>query len=245
MLIACEDITEAKRAQARLEFFKHVTDETHDPVFWHSPADEFRFVYVNEAACRHFGRPTKELLGMSVPDVHPNYPLKEMQKCWEELRRRKAITIETCESLGYGREELIGMSLSDINPDVDLDANWKRLDAGEQILTYEGRHSGPWSCGSGPSIRAANRRPSSRCDGRTGSTAGTLFVTGRSVMPTGRSFSGWALPSTFTTGARQRTPCGERVHRGVTRVPQRRPDSEVTPTPPQRGGREPLRTAWR
>jgi PAS domain S-box-containing protein len=218
VLIACEDITEAKRAQARLEFFKHVTDETHDPVFWQSPADGFRFVYVNEAACRHFGRPTKELLGMSVPDVDPNYPLKEMHKYWEELRRRKAITIETlnrrasgeivpvevttnyvvfegeeyvagtirdisdrkraddalraseerfrtlvdhatdsivlrdergivvdvnrqtCESLGYGRQELIGMCLSEINPDVDLDANWKRFDAGEQILTYEGRY---------------------------------------------------------------------------------------------------------
>ena len=218
VLIACEDITEAKRAQARLEFFKHVTDETNDPVFWLSPADGFRFVYVNEAACRHFGRPTKELLGMSVPDVDPNYPLKEMQKYWEDLRRRKAITIETlnrrasgeivpvevttnyvvfegeeyvagtirdiserkraddalrasearfrilvdhaadafvlrdergivvdvnrhtCESLGYSREELIGMSLSEIDPDVDLDATWKRFDAGEPMITFESRH---------------------------------------------------------------------------------------------------------
>src|SRR5262249_21134645 len=95
VLIACVDITEAKRAQARLEFFKHVTDETHDPVFWQSPADGFRFVYVNEAACRHFGRPTTELLGMSGPDVDPNYPLKKMQRYWEELKRTKAITLET------------------------------------------------------------------------------------------------------------------------------------------------------
>ena len=43
VLIAGEDITEAKRAQACLEFFKHVTDQTHDPVFWQSPADGFRF----------------------------------------------------------------------------------------------------------------------------------------------------------------------------------------------------------
>ena len=32
---------------------------------------------------------------MSIPDVDPNYPLAEMQKHWEELKRRKAITIET------------------------------------------------------------------------------------------------------------------------------------------------------
>ena len=218
VLIAGEDITEAKRAQAGLEFFKHVTDQTHDPVFWQNPADGFRFVYVNEAACRHFGRSTEELRRMSVPDVDPNYPLAEMQKHWEELKRRRAITIETvnrrasgeivpvevttnyvvfdgqeyvagtirdiserkraedalrasearfrtlvdhatdafglcdehgilvdvnrqaCESLGYRREELIGMSASDVDPDVDVDAMFKRFDAGEQILTFESRH---------------------------------------------------------------------------------------------------------
>ena len=95
VLIACKDITEAKRARANLEFFKHVTDQTHDPIFWTSPADGFRFAYVNEAACRHFGRPAEELLRMSIPDVDPNYSLAEMQKHWEELKRRKAITIET------------------------------------------------------------------------------------------------------------------------------------------------------
>jgi PAS domain S-box-containing protein len=95
VVIAGEDITEVKRAQAGLEFFKHVTDQTHDPVFWQSPADGFRFVYVNAAACRHFGRSAEELRRMSVPDVDPNYPLAEMQKHWEELKRRRAITIET------------------------------------------------------------------------------------------------------------------------------------------------------
>jgi len=211
-------VTEVKRTQGSLEFFKHVIDQTHDPIFWQSPADGFRFVYVNEAACRHFGRPAEALLRMSVPDIDPNYPLEEMQKLWQELKRRRAITIETvnrrasgeivpvevttnyvvfegeeyvagtirdiserkraedalraseerfralvdhatdsfvlrdergiivdvnrqtCESLGYRREDLIGMPLSKINPDVDIDANWKRFDAGERILTFESRH---------------------------------------------------------------------------------------------------------
>ncbi len=211
-------MTEVKRTQGNLEFFKHVIDQTHDPIFWQSPADGFRFIYVNEAACRHFGRPAEVLLRMSVPDIDPNYPLEEVQRHWQELKRRKAITIETvnrrasgeivpvevttnyvvfegeeyitgtirdiserkraedalraseerfralvdhatdsfvlrdergiivdvnrqtCESLGYRREELIGMPLSKINPDVDLDANWKRFDAGERILTFESRH---------------------------------------------------------------------------------------------------------
>src|SRR5262249_48270207 len=53
------------------------------------------FVYVNQAACRHFGRSAEELCRMSVSDVDPNYPLVEMQKHWEELKRRKAITIES------------------------------------------------------------------------------------------------------------------------------------------------------
>ena len=78
-------MTEVKHTPGSLEFFKHVIDQTHDPVFWQSPADGFRFVYVNEAACRHFGRPVEALLRMSVPDIDPNYPLEEMQKHWQEL----------------------------------------------------------------------------------------------------------------------------------------------------------------
>src|SRR5262252_536995 len=76
------DIDDRKKAEekgrqqeARLEFFKHVIDQTHDPIFWQSPADGFRFVYVNQAACRHSGRSAEELCRMSVSDVDPNYPL--------------------------------------------------------------------------------------------------------------------------------------------------------------------------
>ena len=45
-------MSRSTEAPGGLDFFKHVIDQTHDPVFWQSPADGFRFVYVNEAACR-------------------------------------------------------------------------------------------------------------------------------------------------------------------------------------------------
>lgn len=90
-----ERTTELALTNRTLEFFKHVTDKTHDPVYWLSPEEGFRFVYVNDAACRHYGYTLEELLRMSVPDWDPNYPLEECEKFWQDLQISKSRTIET------------------------------------------------------------------------------------------------------------------------------------------------------
>src|SRR5262245_54263359 len=88
-------VTAVESASRGLELFKHVIDHAHDPTFLHSPADGFRLMYVNEAACRHFGRPADALLRMSVADLDPDYPLERLQERWQELKQKTAITIET------------------------------------------------------------------------------------------------------------------------------------------------------
>ena len=89
------DIEDRKQAEAHLQFFKHVIDQTHDPIYWLSPEQGFCFVYVNEAACRHYGYPAEALLRMSVPELDPNYPIEEYEKFWQDLKTSKSRTFET------------------------------------------------------------------------------------------------------------------------------------------------------
>lgn len=89
------DITERKRAESDLEFFKQVIAQTHDPIYWLSPTDGFRIAYANEAACRHFGYLPNELRQMSVPELDPHFSLDMCEKLWNQLRVEKSKTFET------------------------------------------------------------------------------------------------------------------------------------------------------
>lgn len=90
-----KDITERKGAENHLKFFKHVIAQTHDPIYWISPEQEFRFVYVNEAACRHYGYSEEELLQMSIPDWDQNFPLQACEEFWQELKTQRSKIFET------------------------------------------------------------------------------------------------------------------------------------------------------
>ena len=78
-----------------LQFFRQVIDQTQDPIYWLSPEDNFRFVYVNEAACQHYGYSKEELLAMSIPDWDPNFSLEACKQFWLELKVQKSKTFET------------------------------------------------------------------------------------------------------------------------------------------------------
>ncbi|MEW6543016.1 MAG: PAS domain S-box protein [Nitrospirota bacterium] len=95
MIAQSQDITGRKRAEAELHFARQVIDQTQDPIYWLSPEEGFRFVYANEAACRHYGYPAEALLRMSVPDWDPNFTLEECEKVWRALKVEKSRTFET------------------------------------------------------------------------------------------------------------------------------------------------------
>ena len=92
---AIRQAIERKRVEGDPQFFKFLIDQTRDPIFWLSPEEGFRFVYVNEAACRHYGYLSEELLKMSVPDCDPNYSIEECRKFWQDLKIKKTRTLET------------------------------------------------------------------------------------------------------------------------------------------------------
>ena len=68
-------------------------DMARDPVFGILP--DARFFFVNEAACRVLGYSREELLGLTVGDLDPNYPLERWPGHWEEVRRSGSMAIES------------------------------------------------------------------------------------------------------------------------------------------------------
>ncbi len=89
------DVTERKEAEESLRFYQYLVENTHDPMYWVSPADNFTFFYVNQAACRHFGYPAEHLRTLSIPDWDPKFTPADCHALWERLRREKSLQFET------------------------------------------------------------------------------------------------------------------------------------------------------
>lgn len=109
-LLISQDISHEKETEEKLGFYKFMVDNSHDPVYWLSPEEDFRFTYVNKAACRHFELPADKLLNMSVPDIDPKATLEDCRKSNEAMRQRKHKLIETQHLTGSG--ELVPVEIS-------------------------------------------------------------------------------------------------------------------------------------
>ncbi len=63
------------------------------PIFWINPAG--RFIYVNQAVCRHLGFSCEDMLNMDVGDIDPGYPMTQRKNFWQDLKENKKLTMET------------------------------------------------------------------------------------------------------------------------------------------------------
>lgn len=106
----------------QLDFVRQVVEQTQDPIYWISPADGFRFAYVNRAACRHYGYSAEELLRMSIPEWNPDITLEQCEKNWQIIREQKSLVLETRHRLQSG----------DVVP-VEVSANYVRVGGAEYI----------------------------------------------------------------------------------------------------------------
>ena len=87
-----KEISDRIKAEETLLLKQFSLDKTAESIFWINP--DGRFVDVNQAACDTLGYTRDELLGLSVPDVDPNFPKEYWAKHWEELKRNKSDIIE-------------------------------------------------------------------------------------------------------------------------------------------------------
>jgi PAS domain S-box-containing protein len=94
-MLMTQDVTKEKEAEEGLRFYQFLVDHTEDPIYWISPQDNFRFSYVNRAACRHFGLPAEKLLSMSIPDWDPSFTWERCAEFSALIREKKQMVFET------------------------------------------------------------------------------------------------------------------------------------------------------
>jgi PAS domain S-box-containing protein len=82
-----------KQAEESLRFTQYAIDQAADAAFW--MGSDARFVYVNDAACQSLGYSREELLAKTVHDISPDFPPEVWANHWQEVKERKAFTIET------------------------------------------------------------------------------------------------------------------------------------------------------
>ena len=87
-----QDVTELRTAEASLRLTQFALDRVTDATYLF---DEYaRFQYVNESACRVLGYSKEELIGKSLVEVDPDYPVASWGLDWAQLAQEKALTFE-------------------------------------------------------------------------------------------------------------------------------------------------------
>jgi len=145
LVVEGRDITERKHAERDSRFFKYLAERSHDPFYIISPAKEFRFIYVNEAACRHFGRSLETLLTMRIPDWDPLFSPERCNRIWEELKTKRSIVFDTVHRNADGLEIPVEVSSNYFTYEgQELIAGWfhditdrKRLENERRQLTEQ------------------------------------------------------------------------------------------------------------
>lgn len=98
-----DEISRRRASEQEASFFRTLVEKTGDPIFVLDPADGFRMVYVNPAACRHFGMDPETILRMRL---HEWDPLFDEERIAEMLRERtylQPLLIETVHRVASGK----------------------------------------------------------------------------------------------------------------------------------------------
>ena len=87
------DIAERKKSEANLRLTQFSVDCAGDAAYWTGP--DARLIYANDQACRMLGYTRDELLGMTIHGINPSLTPEAWPAHWEEVRRRKTLTVES------------------------------------------------------------------------------------------------------------------------------------------------------
>ncbi len=77
------------------DFYRLLVDNAGSPVYCASPGQGFRLVYVNGAACEHFGLPVEKLLSMSVHEWYPSFAPEDFDGFLTQMREKKRNVFQT------------------------------------------------------------------------------------------------------------------------------------------------------
>lgn len=105
-----KEICDRQKAETALQLSQFYLDKLGDAVFFVNA--EARFIYVNEAACRHLGYSREQLLSMAVYDIDPNFPAATWESDWQKLRQKDSFTFESTHRTKDGREAIVEVNVS-------------------------------------------------------------------------------------------------------------------------------------
>jgi len=117
------DITERKQAEAKLLLTQFVSDHAPAGICWVD--EQARICYVNDTSCSDHGHTKEEMLGMSVPDIDPDFSMDVWPAHWQELKQVGSLNFETRHSRKDGS----------IFP-VEISANFVRFGDKEYNIAY-------------------------------------------------------------------------------------------------------------
>ncbi len=97
------DRNRSRRALAReATAFKFNAESSQDPVYWIEDTQRFRFVWINDACCRHFDRSREELVGLGFEDIDPTFGPERAEQLRERLRAHGSCVFEALHLRGDG-----------------------------------------------------------------------------------------------------------------------------------------------
>ncbi|HEY3273142.1 MAG TPA: PAS domain S-box protein [Methanocella sp.] len=100
-VLVFRDITERQRTEEALRFTQFSVDRAADEIYW--IAQDGRFHYVNEAACRTLGYTREELLRLKVYDVDPQETTQNWPQKWKSGTGATNSTFESVHRTKTGR----------------------------------------------------------------------------------------------------------------------------------------------
>lgn len=117
------DINDKKEAEKQLTLSKFAMDNAFDEIFWLDHRG--RICYVNNKACETLGYSREELMGLSIPDLDPDFPPEQWNSHWVALKQEKSQLFETRHQRKDGS----------IIP-VEVSANFVKLDELEYNIAF-------------------------------------------------------------------------------------------------------------
>jgi PAS domain S-box-containing protein len=82
-----------QRAEQEVALLSFALDKIHEAAFLID--DQGRFHYANEEGCAVLGYPRAELLGLSVPDIDPEFPAGSWPDHWRDLKAQRSLSFES------------------------------------------------------------------------------------------------------------------------------------------------------
>jgi PAS domain S-box-containing protein len=98
-----QEVKERKQAEKEASFFRTLTENTNDSIYVIDPEDGWRMVYVNQAACSHFGMDREQMLTKRIPDWDPVFDLGNIDMIWQQMKQNKSMRFETLHRVASGK----------------------------------------------------------------------------------------------------------------------------------------------